>query len=409
MFLAAISRGDPSTTDNNVISIYSADTLALEFQRLGHTNHVTCLCFSSDGTRLISAGRDRTVRVWCLYARSELLKLSVTSVVDSLSVYSEQLLTMDCHGRIFTWDLTTGSCVLTLFIGRRFGVAACFSADGSMIVSGNAAGSSTYLLSAWDAQSGENKPLGSDAARPFLSLAVSPCPCMISASGMAATGYKDGAVCLWNLSSKSLQASVVPYDSGAVTAIAFNSDGMRLATGSRSGKVNVWDTSDSTLLHLKGLMVADYAPMLTLSFDTMSRRLACSTTYYTWVNLASFARDEVFICDLEAEDGDITPSTPQLTKCCYATFSPASVVMMCNRTEIDVNQQCFLCTYVCFFHVDRTNSDTENLILTLHNEEHTRMDNLLNNMLERLKIIQTKRFIRTLRKTICLSSHLHGL
>jgi hypothetical protein len=62
-----------------------------------------------------------------------------------------------------------------------------------------------------------------------------------------------------------------------------------------------------------------------------------------------------------------------------------------------------------FFHVDRTNNDTENLILTLHNEEHTRMDNLLNNMLERVKIIQTKRFIRTLRKTICLSSHLHGL
>jgi WD40 repeat protein len=323
MYLAAVSRGDRNSVDNKVINIYSSETLALEFQLCGHAGKVNTLCFSSDGSRLFSGSEDRTVRIWCLSTQRELQTLPVTSAVWSLNICLDRLITKDSDGRAMVWDLTTGKSVLTLSISYRFSVGAYFSADGSMIVSGTVADTSYNRFYVRDTQTGKHKcELCDNAARPFLSLAVSPNPCMISASGMAATGYEDGTVCLWNLASKCLQASATSTltDFGGVTTIAFNSDGTRLASGSITGNINVWDTSESTLLPLRGLVVPDRTPILILSFDSSGRQLACSTTSHTVVNL-------VFIFDLETEGEDIDP-VHRLSNHFYATFSPASLVLM---------------------------------------------------------------------------------
>jgi WD40 repeat protein len=300
MYLAAVSRGDRNSVDNKVINIYSSETLALEFQLCGHAGKVNTLCFSSDGSRLFSGSEDRTVRIWCLSTQRELQTLPVTSAVWSLNICLDRLITKDSDGRAMVWDLTTGKSVLTLSISYRFSVGAYFSADGSMIVSGTVADTSYNRFYVRDTQTGKHKcELCDNAARPFLSLAVSPNPCMISASGMAATGYEDGTVCLWNLASKCLQASATSTltDFGGVTTIAFNSDGT-----------------------LRGLVVPDRTPILILSFDSSGRQLACSTTSHTVVNL-------VFIFDLETEGEDIDP-VHRLSNHFYATFSPASLVLM---------------------------------------------------------------------------------
>jgi WD40 repeat protein len=328
MYLATISRGDPNTTgDNNVINVYSSDSLALEFQLCGHTDKVTSLCFTNDASKLISGSRDRTIRVWCLSTQSELLTLPVSSTVNSLSVCSERLLTKDCDGCTMIWDLSTGKSVLTVLTEYRFAVDACFSADGATIVSDCVNYSWNQHLSVWDGQTGDNKwGLCSNVARPFSCLAVSPSPCMFSASGMAATGHKGGAVCLWNLSAKLLHASAPRNDCGAITAIAFNSDGTRLATGSMSGKIIVWDTWGPALRQSKGFMIPDNQPATRLAFDATAKRLACSFSSYSFDKMG--AQDEVLIFDLEAEDGDINRTAQRLSNCCYATFSSSSLVLM---------------------------------------------------------------------------------
>jgi WD40 repeat protein len=329
MYLAAIARVGQDSSDNNVINVYSSDSLALEFQLVGHTNEVTCLCFSNDALRLISGSLDRTVRVWCLSNQSQLLTLQVPATVHSLSFCSERLLTKDCDGCTMIWDLVTGSTVLTLITENRYAADAYFNADASMIVSDSVADRRIQYLSAWDSHTGDYKwGLCNDVARPFSSLAVSPSSCLLSAGGMAATGHQGGAVCLWNLSSQELQASARRDDYGAVTAIAFSCDGTRLATGSFNGKVIVWNTSESTLFQIKGFAIPNNKPITRLAFDATAKRLACSLSNRSLDRMASWAQENVLIFDLEAEGEAINHSAQRLSNCCYATFSSASLVLM---------------------------------------------------------------------------------
>ena len=65
---------------------------------------------------------------------------------------------------------------------------------------------------------------------------------------MAAAGFIDGTVRIWDLSNGRLVATLKGH-SASVFAVAFSPDGRRLATGSDNGELKLWDvlTGNNTL------------------------------------------------------------------------------------------------------------------------------------------------------------------
>jgi hypothetical protein len=80
-----------------------------------------------------------------------------------------------------------------------------------------------------------------------------------------------------------------------------------LTSGTRPGKVIVWNTSASTmLLQWRTFTMQRYQYLKWVSFDATGNRLACSTASAAPAERLSFARGEVFIFDSEVEvDVDI--------------------------------------------------------------------------------------------------------
>lgn len=166
----------------------------------GHTNPVLDCVFSPDGSRILSASADRTLRVW-----------------DAAS--GAELLVLQGHG------------------GR---VMCCaFSPDGNRLVSGSA--DKTVRL--WDAGSGAELAMWEGHTADVLDCRFSPDGRWVASAG------GDGAVRLWDAT-----ALVKPDDeqtrhAAAINSCAFTPDGRSFVTASHDSTLGVWHAENNIRLH----------------------------------------------------------------------------------------------------------------------------------------------------------------
>jgi hypothetical protein len=156
----------------------------------GHTDNVTGVAFSPDGTRLVSGSFDQTLRVWDVGTGREALALQghtdgVTCV--AFSPDSERLVSGGYDRTLRAWDAQTGREVLTLKGHRGSVRRVTFSPDGRRIASGG----DDQTLRVWNAESGQEV--------------------------LALKGH-----------------------TGPVRCVAFSPDGKRLASGSTDQTLRVW-------------------------------------------------------------------------------------------------------------------------------------------------------------------------
>jgi WD40 repeat protein len=83
----------------------------------GHSDSVTSVAFSHDSTRLASASRDRTVKIWDASSGACLQTLEghsgpVKSVAFSHD--STRLASASCDSTVKIWDANSGACLQTL-------------------------------------------------------------------------------------------------------------------------------------------------------------------------------------------------------------------------------------------------------------------------------------------------------
>src|SRR5262249_31701255 len=121
----------------------------------GHTDVVTNVAFNSDGTKLVSASFDGTMRVWNASTGREALTLNGhTSRVDSVAFSPDgrRLASTSMDRTVTVWDTASGQEVLTLKHTDRVSDVA-FSPDGQRLAAG---GGKTVKV--WDATPLEEKP-----------------------------------------------------------------------------------------------------------------------------------------------------------------------------------------------------------------------------------------------------------
>ena len=156
-----------------------------------HFSRVSGLAFSPDGARVVSAGYDKTVKVWDVMTGQEILTCSVDGAHSvAFSPDSKQIAIGDRNGKVALWDVNTGQEVLAL--GGHHGsiLRLAYSPDGSQLVGA----SSNGTLCLWDTSTGQQTGSLSGHTWSVLSLSFSP-------NGMyIASGAADGTIRVWDLS-----------------------------------------------------------------------------------------------------------------------------------------------------------------------------------------------------------------
>ncbi len=157
-----------------------------------HTDRVSTVVFSPDGTTLASGSQDKTIQLWDINTRSHLKTLT----------------------------------------GHEEGVAAVvYSPDGSTLASGSQDGT----IRLWHAHTGDLVLPPIEEAGQVTSLAYSP-----DGNLLASGSEDDNAVHVWNAQTGKRLQTFIGYTQ-SVNAVVFSPDGKTLASVSEDGTILLWD------------------------------------------------------------------------------------------------------------------------------------------------------------------------
>ncbi|MBQ2396304.1 MAG: WD40 repeat domain-containing protein, partial [Bacteroidales bacterium] len=104
----------------------------------GHTHYVESASYSPDGTKIVSASGDNTIKIWDANTGSCLQTLTGhTSLVYSASYSPDgtKIVSASADDNIKIWDANTGTCLKTLTGHTDWVESASYSPDGTKIVS----------------------------------------------------------------------------------------------------------------------------------------------------------------------------------------------------------------------------------------------------------------------------------
>ncbi|MFC1761790.1 protein kinase [Planctomycetota bacterium] len=238
------------------IKVWDAMT-GVEFMTFGSDKDESSrISVSPDGKMIASASGDNSVKVWDTESGKELMALRGHNVL-SFSPDGERLALGSGDGTIKLWDIVKGEQVMTLRGHSGAIVSAAFSADGTRLVS--AARDGTFRV--WNAVTGtalRTVPLENTI---WAKAAFSP------DGGRIVSYGGNNKIKVWNTSTGEELVAMIGHQRGGVCTVAFSHDGRRiLSAGSNSGStIKLWDayTGDELMTlrgHRSGLRSAAFSP-----------------------------------------------------------------------------------------------------------------------------------------------------
>ncbi len=204
-----------------------------EIRRTGTSGQVLALALSADGRRALSGGTDKSVQLWDVGSGVELKRVVLDGSVISLAFSSDGqrgLAGLD-GGTVRLLDLNAGREIRRLQ-GHTGGAvrAVAFAPDGLRALSGG--DDNTARL--WDLKTGSELHRLREPRSTIRSVAISP------DGRRALAGGDDGVLFVWEMSDwqavRRLEEATDP-----ILSAAFMPDGRRVISGHGSGKLVVWD------------------------------------------------------------------------------------------------------------------------------------------------------------------------
>ena len=250
----------------------------------GHTGRATSVAFTRDGSWLVSASEDRTIKIWDVAGAQALRTFEGhTSTITSLAALSpdgsrlasasdqtivfedvvgdRKLRTLKGH-KIKVWDVTSGRELRTL-TGHAGGVrSVAFSPDGCWLASGSV----DQTVKIWDAGSGEELRTLKGHGGMVESVAFSP------DGSWLASGSVDQTVKIWDAASGQ-ELRTLSGHRDQVRSVAFSPDGSRVASGSVDQTVKIWDAASGQELRT---LKEQTGGVLSVAFSPDGHRLVAS-------------------------------------------------------------------------------------------------------------------------------------
>jgi WD40 repeat protein len=175
---------------NGKLQVYHLIGGSLLHDIQAHLNHVTSVCYSSNGDKIVSGGNDNQVKIWdtsgtllytCLGHTNDIRQVKVTS--DNKYVISASK-----DKTIKIWDLQTGGLVRTINAHSNWVNGIAISPDGLRVVSASS----------------------------------------------------DASCKIWNIASGNLEHTFGVADSGIINAVAWSPLGDKIATGNAKSDLSIW-------------------------------------------------------------------------------------------------------------------------------------------------------------------------
>jgi len=211
----------------------------------GHEGHVSGIAPTPDGTRLVTGGEfDSTARIWNLNDGGRLERdIAVPNATSSFAITADgkRLAVGASDGTISLLDLTSGRHLYS----RRghLGVSSlAITPDEKHLVTG---GNPDHTLQVWSLETGDRlSQLNSNS--PITAVAVT------KDNAKAVIGLKNGMGQVWDLDAQRKDFELHGH-TGAITSVALTPDGKRIITASEDETARVWDrVTGRHLLTLKG-------------------------------------------------------------------------------------------------------------------------------------------------------------
>jgi len=205
-----------------------------------HTDRVLCLMFRGD--RLVTGGRDETVKIW---------DLSVGKCVSTLSGHSDnvwylqfdedKIVSGSADKTICFWDSRSGKCYSTL-MGHERGLS-CLHFEDDLLMSGSA----DRAIKLWD--------LRTMRCRDTLLGHTDAVYCLYYHDNRLISGGEDKTARVWDVDVGRCVAVISGENSkerhmGAIYCMQF--DDRRLITGSFDRTIKLWDMENFECLHTFG-------------------------------------------------------------------------------------------------------------------------------------------------------------
>ena len=201
-----------------------------------HQDEVKDAAFSPDGTRILTASVDKTAKLWDAASAKLIASFEHQGTVNAAAFSPDgaRILTASADHSAKLWDAASGNLMASFEHQDEVNTAA-FSPDGARILT--ASWDKTAKL--WDASSG--KLIGSFAHEDGVNhAAFSP------DSTRILTASRDKTAKLWDAASDKLIASFAHQD--VVIDAAFSPDGTRILTASADKTAKLWDASSGKLI-----------------------------------------------------------------------------------------------------------------------------------------------------------------
>ena len=210
----------------------------------GHSDWVSALAFSPDGSYFASASKDATVKIWSM---DGILYRSLphNSLVFDIAISPDgKYLASACPEEVLVWRVVDGVRVAR-FSSHSYAQVVSFSVDGKKVVSGW----KNRFLRVYDI---EKKALAWEVeahTSGISALAVSPDGTLIATGSFCRDVHdvRDTTVKVWDIGNGK-PVDILRGHKGDVVDIAFSLDGKRLASCGSLGEIMLWNAKDRSLI-----------------------------------------------------------------------------------------------------------------------------------------------------------------
>lgn len=263
----------------------------LLFTCTGHSSRATAVAWSRNGTRLASAGFDKTARVWNAANGNAIQTYAGHSDRVETLVWSPSGTHLASAGddrAVHLWDATTGMSTMIYNGHSDHVLSLAWSPDGSRIASASA----DKTVQVWEVATGRNLYTYRGHTAAVYAVAWSPDGKRI------ASGGEDRIVQVWEIVKDSRSNPLTALFSsnrgsftyrghtGRVNALAWSPDGRRIASASSDKSMQVWDALSNKLIFVYRHRSSAFNAVA-WSFD--NRRVACGgndKTVQVWDTLS---------------------------------------------------------------------------------------------------------------------------
>ena len=233
---------------------------ALDLLPQTDSTSVFLFAYSPDGTTIARAINNSSVGFWDVTTKQQIGTLTKYGRKITAIAYAPdgtRIVSGNSDGAVRVWDTTTLQRIGTLGGHYTGGVTAvAYAPDGTTIATGGGWGgwgnNKDRTVQLWDAFTGKRKAKLAGHTERITAIVYSPDGKTI------ATASRDSTVRLWHADTGKYKATLkhtqgvnaaLPWsrDVNAINAIVYSPDGTTIATGTRNGKVLLWDTGTRRL------------------------------------------------------------------------------------------------------------------------------------------------------------------